>query len=116
MSARKRQRRESRADGDETSSAGNDTTSTGNRASGEARVRDEEFWFQDGNVVLVARNIEFRVYKGILANHSPVFKDMFSLPQPHDVSSAPTPVVDLADSPSALRHLLRFFFPKTSNK
>lgn len=42
-----------------------------------ARARDAEFWFEDGTIVLVARHVEFRVYKSILADHSPVFSDMF---------------------------------------
>ncbi|OJT11073.1 hypothetical protein TRAPUB_12414, partial [Trametes pubescens] len=38
--------------------------------------RDDEFWFEDGNIVLIARDIEFRVFKGILAKHSPLFRDI----------------------------------------
>ena len=58
--------------------------------------RDEEFWYEDGNIILTARRVEFRVFKGILANHSPVFRDMFSLPQPP--SNASVPPVKLEDS------------------
>ncbi|KAH9925593.1 uncharacterized protein BXZ73DRAFT_103130 [Epithele typhae] len=50
-----------------------------------SRIRvepDKELWFADGNLVLVARDVEFRVYQGPLAAHSPIFKDMLSLPQP----------------------------------
>ncbi|KAI9061913.1 hypothetical protein FKP32DRAFT_1575116 [Trametes sanguinea] len=77
-------------------------------------VRDEEFWYDDGTIILIARNVEFRIYKGILAEHSPVFKDMFSFPQP---PSAPNtepqcPVVHLSDSPEDLRHVLRVYMPK----
>ncbi|KAI0739205.1 hypothetical protein C8Q80DRAFT_1357930 [Daedaleopsis nitida] len=80
--------------------------------------RDDEFWEEDGNIVLVAGNVEFRVYRGVLAHHSPVFADMFSLPQPvGDVSTAPgsatsCPVVQLADSPEDLRHVLRAILPR----
>ena len=41
------------------------------------RARDEDFWFEDGTVVLVAEGVEFRVYEGLLADHSPVLRDMF---------------------------------------
>ncbi len=84
-----------------------------------ARTRDTEFWFEDGNVILVAKSYEFRVFEGILAHHSPVFQDMFSLPQP--VSSAlpegtqtldACPVVHLSDSPEDLRHVLRICLPR----
>nr|VWP00495.1 N/A [Ganoderma boninense] len=79
-----------------------------------ARERDTEFWYADGNVILAADNVEFRVYKGILADHSPVFKDMFSLPQPDPGASESDacPVVLLTDSPSDLRYILRVCIPK----
>ncbi|TFK85596.1 hypothetical protein K466DRAFT_551818 [Polyporus arcularius HHB13444] len=80
---------------------------------GAGRKRDEEFWFEDGNVMLVARDVEFRVFKGILADHSPVFKDMFSLPQPPEYATALCPVVHVTDAPEDLRHLLRVYMPKT---
>ncbi|OJT05562.1 hypothetical protein TRAPUB_3611 [Trametes pubescens] len=85
------------------------------------RKRDKEFWHSDGTIILVARDIEFRVFKGILAEHSPVFRDMFSLPQPVDASSStpphraaddPCPIVHLSDSPEDLRHVLRVYMPK----
>lgn len=50
-------------------------------ANASPRQRDTEFWYDDGNIILVARDVEFRVFKGILAEYSPVFKDMCSLPQ-----------------------------------
>ncbi|EIW56922.1 uncharacterized protein TRAVEDRAFT_81124, partial [Trametes versicolor FP-101664 SS1] len=78
-----------------------------------------EFWYSDGNIILVARDVEFRVYKGLLADHSLVFRDMFSLPQPHATSSStaalaevPCPVVHLSDSPEDLRHVLRVYMPR----
>ncbi|TFK88116.1 hypothetical protein K466DRAFT_547629 [Polyporus arcularius HHB13444] len=77
--------------------------------------RDEEFWFEDGSIALVARDVEFRVYKRVLADHSAVFADMFSLPQPESDSSASAkscPTVDLDDSPEDLRHILRALFPR----
>ncbi|RPD76889.1 hypothetical protein L226DRAFT_353870 [Lentinus tigrinus ALCF2SS1-7] len=77
--------------------------------------RDEELWFSDGNLILLARNFEFRVYQGPLITHSPIFKDMLSLPQPDDAhkreqkegSSCAT--VHLSDSPEDLRHFLQVF-------
>ncbi|KAL1938152.1 hypothetical protein VTO73DRAFT_11981 [Trametes versicolor] len=79
------------------------------------RKRDEEFWYCDGSIILVAGDVEFRIYKGLLADHSPVFKDMFSLPQPPATASPtndPCPVVYLSDSPDDLRHVLRAYMPK----
>ena len=98
-SPRKRAREEAHEDGAEGIQA-------------ESRVKDEEFWYADGNVILVARGVEFRVFKGILAEHSPVFETMFSLPQS---SSAPdVPVVDLLDSPEDIRHVLRAIMPRSA--
>ncbi|KAJ2974348.1 hypothetical protein NUW54_g11906 [Trametes sanguinea] len=43
-------------------------------------TKDEDFWFEDGNIVLVAQDVAFRVYKGPLMRHSTVFQDMFAFP------------------------------------
>lgn len=85
-----------------------------------ARTRDEEFWYSDGSIILVAHNVEFRVYKGLLTRHSPVFRDMFAPPQPPVASSSTLfksadtlcPVVHLSDTPKDLRHILRVFMPR----
>ena len=78
--------------------------------------RDEEFWFEDGTIILVAAGVEFKVYRGVLAEHSAVFADMFSLPQPpHDLSDSDAPVcpvVHLDDPPEELREVLRALLPK----
>lgn len=90
-----------------------------NEVVGYGRKRDEEFWYDDGNIILVARDVEFRIYRGLLADHSPVFRDMFSFPVPPPESSSaadPTgdacPVVQLFDSPEDVRHILRFYMPR----
>ncbi|TFK85598.1 hypothetical protein K466DRAFT_664389 [Polyporus arcularius HHB13444] len=88
------------------------TGDVGQREEGEGLKRDDEFWYEDGTVILVARDVEFRVFKGILADHSPVFRDMFSLPQPPEAAMAPYPVVHVTDTPEDLRHLLRACIPK----
>ncbi|KAJ7142128.1 hypothetical protein C8R43DRAFT_1131111 [Mycena crocata] len=41
-------------------------------------------WFEDGNIVIQAGNSQFRVFRGILAGQSSVFRDMLSFPQPAD--------------------------------
>ena len=79
-------------------------------------TKDSEFWYEDGTIILIARNIEFRVYRGPLAKHSPFFRDMLSMPQPAAASHFPVselnfdcPVIHLTDSPEDLRHVLRVF-------
>ncbi|KAH9930974.1 uncharacterized protein B0H18DRAFT_120286 [Fomitopsis serialis] len=74
-------------------------------------VRDEELWFLDGSIVLVAERRAFRVYHGILLRESTVFSGLLSLPQPDDVNGIDgCPLVKLSDSADDLRHLLRFLF------
>ena len=86
-----------------------------NQQAGDGRVlqRDKEFWFEDGTVILVACDTEFRFYKGLLASVSPVFKQLFAecrvvrnvrMDQEQTYSC---PVVRLSDSPENLRHVLR---------
>ncbi|KAI1781650.1 hypothetical protein LXA43DRAFT_647555 [Ganoderma leucocontextum] len=85
---------------------------------GEVVKKDEEFWLDDGTVILVARDVEFRVYKGLLASLSPVFKDRFA--ERHalrrvsvdEQQTLSCPVVHVADSPEDLRRLLRVCFTK----
>ncbi|KAJ7061551.1 hypothetical protein C8F01DRAFT_936749, partial [Mycena amicta] len=44
--------------------------------------RVPDLWFADGNIVLQAENSVFKVFQGILAARSPIFRDMMSIPQP----------------------------------
>lgn len=83
------------------------------------RKRDKEFWFEDGNVILVVEDVEFRVYKGILAERFPVFRDMFSSSQPDvpemvaDHGDPSCPIVHLpGDSARDWLHVLRMFMPR----
>ncbi|KAI0742390.1 hypothetical protein C8Q80DRAFT_1273069 [Daedaleopsis nitida] len=78
--------------------------------------RDEHFWFEDGSIILHARDVAFKVYAKPLIDHSPVFKDMLSLPQPDDGVSFQSagrniPVVSLADAPEDLRHVFEVIMP-----
>ena len=73
-----------------------------------------EFWFDDGNIVLVARRVAFRIYRGLLASQSTVFSDMFaSSSSSADETFEGCPVVQLTDSPCDLAHLLRALLPKS---
>ena len=70
---------------------------------------DHGVWYQDGTVVLRAQSMTFRVYKGVLAQYSPVFRDMLRLPQAlTEEYYDDCPLVELAgDEPFDLCHLLR---------
>nr|VWP01312.1 Malate synthase (EC [Ganoderma boninense] len=80
--------------------------------------KDEEFWFEDGTVIIVARDTEFRVYEGLLAGLSPVFRGLFA--ESHELRILPMrggqtlscPIVGVSDSPEDLRHLFRACFSR----
>ncbi|KAJ6593474.1 hypothetical protein B0H19DRAFT_884933, partial [Mycena capillaripes] len=62
----------------------------------------------DGNVILQAQNMQFRVYRGILAQQSPFFRAMHCLPQPIDQPSVEgCPLVELPDDVKDVEYLLR---------
>ncbi|KZP11464.1 hypothetical protein FIBSPDRAFT_837642 [Athelia psychrophila] len=69
-------------------------------------------WFEDGNVILEAENTKFKVHRGILAANSPVFHDMFSLPQPSSGENfvEGCPVVHLSDSGMDVMHILQAIY------
>ena len=45
-------------------------------------IRHTEFWLHDGSIVLQVQGTLFKIHQTILANHSEVFSDLFSIPQP----------------------------------
>lgn len=61
-------------------------------------TRHGEFWLYDGSIVLAVENTLFRVHQTILANHSEVFADLFTIPQPEGEDMIDgCPVVHLYD-------------------
>ncbi|KIK63020.1 hypothetical protein GYMLUDRAFT_163806 [Collybiopsis luxurians FD-317 M1] len=64
-----------------------------------------ELWFNDGNIILENEDSTFKVYSGLLARKSSVFKDMFTFPQP--AGKEETPTVRLYDSTEALTAFLK---------
>lgn len=101
-----------KADGENGHSRGSDLASLTQPENIPAFKRDEHLWFDDGNVILVAEGLGFRVYRGILGRHSEVFRDMFTLAQPpaNDEREG-CPIVELSDTASELMCLLGALFP-----
>ncbi|KZP16235.1 hypothetical protein FIBSPDRAFT_794663 [Athelia psychrophila] len=67
-------------------------------------------WYDDGNIILQAQDTLFKVHKGILAQNSSVFQDMFSLPQPPSVDTdlvEGCPVVQLSDTAEEVECVLQ---------
>lgn len=73
-----------------------------------------DFWFSDGNMVLLAGNVAFKVHRGQLVRHSDIFHDMFSMPQPEGEDGQGLldgcPWVELHDDASDVLHLLRALY------
>ena len=74
--------------------------------------------FDDNDADIILRSsdqVEFLVYKVILSKASPVFKTMFSLPQPAtDTTQNSRPIVDLAENSKVLATVLSAIYPHTS--
>ena len=72
-------------------------------------TQDTEYWYSDGTVILLARaEVAFRVHRGILADHSTVFGDLFTVSQPQGGEwYEDCPIVNLSDGPGEVRWLLR---------
>jgi hypothetical protein len=77
------------------------------------------FTTSDGDIILRAgqepdSKHDFRVHKFILSLASPVFKDMFTFPQPPDQNWVEQPdisIVNVPDRPKVLDAVLRFVYP-----
>ncbi|KAH9856211.1 hypothetical protein C2E23DRAFT_507552 [Lenzites betulinus] len=75
-------------------------------------INDEQYWFEDGNVIIVAGAVQFRLYKGPLMRHSSLFANMFSAPQSSAPSVKPVqdqdvPIFYVAETPDDIRQFLR---------
>lgn len=74
-----------------------------------------ELWFEDGNVILESEGIIYRVYRGILAHHSSIFSDMFSVPQGTqnlDLFEDGMPIVHMPDRSLDLLNFLKAIHTK----
>lgn len=66
-------------------------------------------WMMDGNIVIKAGRVRFRVHKSVLSLHSPVFRDMLQLPPPPSEANK-FPTVELHDDPKELEIMLKFLY------
>ncbi|OCH85370.1 hypothetical protein OBBRIDRAFT_859454 [Obba rivulosa] len=74
-------------------------------------VRDEEFWYDDGSVVLQTGDHGFRVHKAVLSKAAPFFEGLFSVPQPSGQDKVDgCDVVQMQDSCYDIRQLLRLIY------
>ena len=74
--------------------------------------RHERFWFDDGNIILVAGDVGFKIFRGLLAAHSAIFADMLvSSSASKDEVHDGCPLVSLSETPQELAHFLTVFIP-----
>ena len=75
-------------------------------------TRHPQFWFNDGDIILIAQLTGFHIYRGLLAAQSIVFADMFASSSFHDDEAFHgCPITHLSDSHHDLAHLLRVLLP-----
>ncbi|KAF8148984.1 hypothetical protein K438DRAFT_1779479 [Mycena galopus ATCC 62051] len=78
---------------------------------GKPPTRDADYYFDDGDLIILAENTLFRVHKFLLSRDSSMFKDMFIIPggssaaERSDGSSDETPL-SVSDTVEAFRALL----------
>ena len=66
-----------------------------------------DFWFHDGNIVIIAGSAAFKVHRGQLERHSEIFNDLFSIPQPMEQDLIDgCSYVELPDCPSDVLYFL----------
>ncbi|TCD60087.1 hypothetical protein EIP91_010764 [Steccherinum ochraceum] len=74
-------------------------------------TKSTEVWFDDGNIILVAGGEGFRIFRGILAQQSPIFADMLKVPQPTATSGEimydGCPVVFMPDTALETKHFMK---------
>ncbi|KAF9467030.1 hypothetical protein BDZ94DRAFT_1250360 [Collybia nuda] len=76
--------------------------------------RSESMWLEDGNIILLAQNTQFRVHRTVLAMHSTVFQDMFGIPQPQEEPTIDgCAVVHLSDSAQDVEHFLNALYKRS---
>lgn len=75
----------------------------------------EPFNFDDADVILRARGVDFRVHKLVLTHASTVFKDMFSLPRNRSASQENIPVIEVTEDPQTIHDVLSLIYPNSHN-
>ncbi|KAI0316200.1 hypothetical protein OF83DRAFT_1128265, partial [Amylostereum chailletii] len=72
----------------------------------------DEFWLEDGSIILVCATVGFRVHRSVLAMHSEVFRDMFTVGRKDDQGEMfdGCLVLRLQDAAEDIKYLLRALY------
>lgn len=75
-------------------------------------TRCEDLWFEEGNVIIAAEGLSFRVHSGILARHSEVFRELLSAAALRDLpqSLEGCPVLRTQDKGAHLQRLIGIIY------
>jgi hypothetical protein len=86
----------------------------GERPSATKLVRSTKVWYSDGNLVLQAEDMLFKVHRGVLSARSDVFAGMLAVSRPDDPDQELVdgcPVVELpGDESRDVEHALRAIY------
>ena len=100
--------------GESISTVCSDTVSLFGSPASEVDVQEKirsDFWFHDGNIVLLVGHVAFKVHRGQLERHSEVFRDILSIPQPTDSPKQDgCPMIELFDCPTDVWYLLKALY------
>src|ERR1700761_655826 len=62
-------------------------------------ISRSKIWMPRGDIILQTQSTQFRINCDILAQQSPIFRDMFSIPQPvNEPTIDGCPIVHLSDA------------------
>ncbi|KAF9562290.1 hypothetical protein CPC08DRAFT_742228 [Agrocybe pediades] len=78
----------------------------------ETPVPVDDLWFDDGNLILQAEKSLFKIYSGLLAARSSVFRDMLAFPPPAEGNATldGCPIVTVYDSAKDMNYFLKAVF------
>lgn len=76
-------------------------------------TRSTEFWFTDGNVVLVCEDVGYRVHQRVLSKHSNFFEDLFTMGSSYGNEMFDgCPLLQLQDPAGAMSLLLGILYAR----
>ncbi|KAI1795188.1 hypothetical protein LXA43DRAFT_993832 [Ganoderma leucocontextum] len=88
--------------------------SRGAQAPSKVQMKHHDYYFDDGNIVFEVEGILYRLHRSILERHSPVFRELFMVPQPdgsNEGLSDRNPVVLEGIDPKDFTRLLCLLYP-----
>lgn len=77
-------------------------------------IPSKDFWFDDGNVILIAGESSFRIHRSVLSQNSSVLRQLLDLPRPSGSALMDgCPVIYLPESAHHIGALLGALYGKT---